>query len=271
MKQILYSTTDSSWPGIEIESKKPVRLFVDTVEGIYSSVNNINILWVKEVEEISRFKQTALNHATLFDAIITYDEEILQKCSNAWFMAFGTAWVWDYDLATQKKFQVSHLTGYKEITYGHRLRKELYLRQSEIKIPLDFYISQHGGVPNLYGNKILGDTKTPMFNSMFHLCIENTTQKNCFTEKVIDCLITKTVPVYYGCSNIFDFFDTQGFLIVNTADEVIHTLNNLTPEDYYSRMEFIQSNYFAAKPYTTLLDRFEEVMLRILNDINKTF
>jgi len=264
MKQILCSTTDNTWPKLEIEYKKPVRLFVDTVEGIHFYENTFNVLWVKEVEEISRFKQIAINHANLFNAIIAYDEEILEKCPNAWFMPFGTAWVWDYDLNTQKQFQVSHLTGFKEITYGHRLRKELYFRQAEIKTPIDFYISQHGGVPNLYGNRILGETKTPLFNSMFHFCVENTTQKNCFTEKIIDCLITKTIPIYYGCSNISDFFDTNGFFIAQTADEFISIANKLTPADYYDRMEYIQKNFFAAKPYTTLLDRFEQVLLNIL-------
>jgi len=265
MKQILYSTTDSTWPGIEIEFKRPVRLFVDTVENIEVCTDTFNILWVKEVEEISRFKQTAINYANLFDAIITYDEEVLQKCPNARFMAFGTAWVWDYDLTTQKQFQVSHLTGFKEITYGHRLRKELHFRQPEIKIPTDFYISQHGGVPNLYGNKILRETKTPMFSSMFHFCVENTQQKNCFTEKLIDCLITKTVPIYYGCSNIYDFFDIEGFFIVQSADEMISVANNLTPQDYFSRLDSIQRNYFTAKPYMTLLDRLQETIQKILN------
>ena len=266
MKQILYSTTDSSWPGIEIQYKKPVRLFVDTVEGINNSINNYNILWVKEVEEISKFKQTALYHADLFDAILTYYEEILTKCSNSWMMPFGTAWVWDYDLTAQKKFQVSHLTGYKELTYGHWLRKQLHYRQSEITIPVDFYISRHGGVDNLHGNKVLGDTKTPMFNSMFHFCIENTTQKNCFTEKLIDCLITKTVPLFYGCSNISNFFNTEGFFIAQTADELITIANNLTPEDYYSRVDCIEANYLLAKPYTTLLDRLQQVLTTILNN-----
>jgi hypothetical protein len=265
MKQILYSTTDNTWPEIEIEFERPVRLFVDTVENVEIFSDTFNILWVKEVEEISRFKQTAISYAKLFDAIITYDEEILQNCPNAWFMAFGTAWVWDYDLTTQKKFQVSHLTGFKEITYGHRLRKEIYFRQPEIQIPTDFYISRHGGVPNLYGNKVLGDTKTPMFNSMFHLCIENTAQKNCFTEKIIDCLITKTIPVYYGCSNICDFFDTKGFFIVQSADEAITTVNNLRVEDYFDRLDSVQRNYFAAKPYMTLLDRLKQVVDNILS------
>jgi|LauGreDrversion4_2_1035121.scaffolds.fasta_scaffold674791_1 hypothetical protein len=264
MKQVLISTTSADWPGVEIEYPIPVRLFVDTLHGLEPNEKSFKILWIKEVEDISHFAEQALENAHHFDAIITYHQGILDKCKHAFFMAFGTAWVWDYKESTEKIFQVSHLTGNKEYTYGHKLRKELYTRQFEIKIPTDFYISSHSNIPNLYSNKILGATKTPMFDSMFHLCIENTTQRNCFTEKLIDCLITKTIPIYYGCENISEYFDIESFYIVNTAEEAIKLCNTLTPDDYYSKQDTVQKNLLLAKPYATLLDRFSETVEHIL-------
>lgn len=267
MKQILTSTTSADWPGLEIEYPIPVKLFVDTVNGLDPNERSLKILWVKEVEEISHFAEQALLNADHFDAIITYHQDILDKCKHSFFMAFGTAWVWDYAEANEKVFQVSHLTGNKEYTYGHKLRKELYTRQFEIKIPTDFYVSSHSKMPNLYSNKTLGETKTPMFDSMFHLCIENTRQRNCFTEKLVDCLITKTVPIYYGCENISDYFDTESFYIVNTAEEAIRLCNSLTPEDYYLKQNKIQKNLLLAKPYATLLDRLSKTVEDILTTI----
>jgi hypothetical protein len=53
---------------------------------------------------------------------------------------------------------------------------------------------------------------------MFSIVIENSRQIHYFTEKIIDCLLTKTIPIYYGCPNISDYFDTSGWIILETRD-----------------------------------------------------
>ena len=34
---------------------------------------------------------------------------------------------------------------------------------------------------------------------MFHIAIENVSQRSYFSEKLLDCFLTRTVPVYWGC------------------------------------------------------------------------
>ncbi len=211
MIQNIISNTNNCWPNIQIEYYKAIDLYVDSLQNfIYNE--NFKILWVKEVEEISNFKYTVIENYKKFDIILTYDQDILNLCENAVMFEFGTTWVHDYDNLTQKKFQVSHLVGNKNKTNGHKLRQDVYHNQNNILIPKDFYVSSFGSIPNNYNSKVLGDKKNCLFESQFHICIENSKQINLFTEKLIDCLYTKTIPIFYGCDNIGNFFDVRGFL-----------------------------------------------------------
>ena len=130
MKQLVNSTSEPGWPNIEVDFDRPVELFVDNFNGYDPNKKTFKILWVKESEEISKFKSHAIEHHKKFDAVITYDEDIMNQCDNAYFMEFGTAWIKDYDLSTTKKFQISHLTGFKEYTEGHLLRKKIHYNQN---------------------------------------------------------------------------------------------------------------------------------------------
>ena len=36
-----------------------------------------------------------------------------------------------------------------------------------------------------------------------------------FTDKIIDCFLTGTIPIYHGCQDISDYFDIEGIIIFN--------------------------------------------------------
>jgi len=264
MKQLVNSTSEPGWPNLEIEFNRPIELFVDNFVGYDPNKNSFKILWVKESEEISKFKSHAIENHEKFDAVITYDEDVMNQCDNAYFMEFGTAWVFDYDNSTDKKFQISHLTGFKEMTEGHRLRKKLYYKQSKIKNPIDFYVSKHGGVENSFNSKILGESKNPLFDSQFHVCIENSKQKNFFTEKLIDCFVTKTIPIYWGCENIENFFDTNGFFVAKDFNDIIEICNSLDENTYQEKMVYLDKNFELSQKYITILDRLEHTINEII-------
>lgn len=45
-----------------------------------------------------------------------------------------------------------------------------------------------------------------LINYEYSICIENCHKKNQFTEKFTDALLCWTIPIYYGCSNISEYF-----------------------------------------------------------------
>ena len=99
---------------------------------------------------------------------------------------------------------------------------------------------------------------------MFHVAIENSQSKNYFTEKIIDAFITKTIPIYRGCSNIGDFFNQKGFLTFNTEEEFFNIINSLTEEDYYSRKEYIEENYKLGIYYAEIFNRIADILEQII-------
>lgn len=264
MKQLINSYITLEWPNVEVECNIPIELFIDGFLNYDPNRKSLKILWVKDAEEITRFKEQAIKNHKNFDIILTYDEDVLNQCKNAYFMPFGTTWIDNFDLNSPKKFQVSHLTGFKEYTFGHTLRKKIYYKQDKIKIPKDFYISKYGGVENAFNSKILGESKNPLFESQFHICIENSKQKNWFTEKLIDCFITKTVPIFWGCDNIGDFFETKGMLVVKDFKEIIDICNNLNDNTYNQMKNFIDDNYKKALDYTDLRSNFKNKIEEII-------
>ncbi len=45
----------------------------------------------------------------------------------------------------------------------------------------------------------------------YSIAIENSSQENYFTEKIIDCLLLWSMPIYWGCPNISNFFPEHSF------------------------------------------------------------
>jgi hypothetical protein len=89
---------------------------------------------------------------------------------------------------------------------------------------------------------------------MFHVAVENIKSNNWYTEKIGDAFASKTLPIYWGCPNIGEHFDKRGIISFETKEELLNIINNLTPDDYYSRLPYINKNYELVKnsffPYT---------------------
>jgi hypothetical protein len=59
---------------------------------------------------------------------------------------------------------------------------------------------------------------------MFSVCIENSSERNYFTEKLIDCFAQKVIPIYWGAPNVSEFFDPDGIIFCKTHDQVIEKM-----------------------------------------------
>ena len=79
---------------------------------------------------------------------------------------------------------------------------------------------------------------------MFNIAIENVScDDNYFSEKIIDCFLTGTVPVYHGCIHIGEFLDERGILSFQTQEELDTIMNSLTPEKYQEMLPYVEANY----------------------------
>jgi hypothetical protein len=201
-----------------------------------------------------------------FNLIITYDKE-LAALSNAVHLVYGAPMVGG--VAGDKRFEVSFILSLGSLSAGrselkgYETRLELFMRKREIKIPTNFYVSSR--IPNyaLSGLPLLVDDKRDcMFSSMFHLAIENSREEDYFTEKLVDCFWTNTVPIYWGCPNIGEYFNDGGIIAAKTATGIIEQVNRLTPQDYWSRATEVKNNRERCKLYADFMERVRNTILQ---------
>lgn len=52
----------------------------------------------------------------------------------------------------------------------------------------------------------------------YSVAIENSSHPNYWTEKIADCFLSYTMPVYWGCPNISDYFPNESFIAIDIED-----------------------------------------------------
>jgi hypothetical protein len=253
---------------------KPITIFNDYATATINDFkfNPYNILIVHEPNELFGIHDWVIKNQSAFSAILTWSENIINSCPNAIWFDHGARseddeWVNSFKDIFDKKFEVSFLSGAKNLTEGHRFRQELHKLGDKITIPKKwFYVLDDfnwddynkGGIGRSVSEKSATFNNIPKrvcYNeSMFHIAVENSKHNNWYTEKIGDAFASKTVPIYWGCPNIGDHFDKRGIITFNTKEELIDIVNNLTPEVYESMKPYIETNYQLVKesyfPYT---------------------
>lgn len=229
---------------------RSMKMWID-IKTIPIKDGTYNIFYACEPYVINRHDQILewiLQNWMHFDLVLTHDDRIVSGCPNAKLYHWTSALINENESFeyTNKKFKVSFICGGKLMCEGHFFRRLCWERQSQIKIPSKLFYSTQvtGNLPIYFGNLPLPrNSKYPAFDdSMFHIAMENCIVRGYFSEKIVDCFIAKTLPIYYGCPNIGDFFDIRGIIIVTSVDHIFEIVNNLTEQDFYSRLEYMEIN-----------------------------
>jgi hypothetical protein len=236
-------------------------LFIDYVPKENEDLSPINIFVLQEPNEYFGYHDWVIKNKELFNIIMTWDDKVLNNCENAIFLPFGSSWITD-EISLKprkKKFQLGHLCGDKLLTYGHQMRHEIFHRKNEFHIPTKFKFKGETILPAALTTKeeIFGDP-------MFAVVIENTSHNGYFTEKITDCMMLKTIPIYWGCSDIDRFYNKEGIIKFQNPDDLIRIVNSLTQDDYYSRIEAIEENF-------NRVQKYQEYQKRICNQIVEIF
>jgi hypothetical protein len=263
---------------------KPITLFFDYVPQNIEQlqINPYNFIWLSEPNEFFGIHSWVLNNHQLFTGILTWSDILLQNCPNAILFPFnvdqgGMAEVTDkqFEEFTKKKelkFEVSFLSGAKTISEGHKFRQEIYKIEDQITIPKKWFHTLEdfnkdnfakGGVGR--PDRIWGAKQKCFNESMFHIAVENVYHKNWYTEKIGDAFATKTLPIYWGCSNLEELgYDGRGIIRFNSTEELISIVNLLTPEVYYEKLPYIEHNYNEVFKNKTL-DNLEAFFKEFIN------
>ena len=252
---------------------KPIEIFVDKFNDTKVPDGTIRIIILQEPKEqwlIDKVQNK--RYSDCYSYVFTYYQDIVSVNKKAVYFLCAESWIRDFD-NFEKKFGVSTLVGGKarDIMDGYKVRHSLWRRQDEIIIPKDFYLSSACKFEEADYNKCLVLPTEPchkslMFNTEYHIAIENTMLYSAFSEKLLDCFRTKTIPIHYGTYSISDYFNSDGIFSVNSTDDIINVCNTLVPGIYTDKLDAIEDNYLKAASYlsrTEILDKkLKEVLVQ---------
>jgi len=226
-----YVRDRSHWDGITIFTDKTLDL-VDTVDSKIK-VGIILESWV--LDPMAYNIALSLQHK--FDYIFTYNPNLLNLNPDKFkFNTVGTVTLEPESTKIQNKSKlVSMIYSEKSFLPGHKVRHHL----ANNVIPKLFSVDFFGlGANNPISRKSEGLSKY-----MFSIEVENCYLPNYFTEKILDCFAVGTVPIYFGCPNIDNFFNKSGILCFKSDEDLKNILPSLNQDLYNDLMPFIKENY----------------------------
>jgi hypothetical protein len=268
----------------------PVTLFMDYLPKDIKelSINPFNIFLLHEPNELFGVHNWVVRNANHFQAILTYNPYIIENFSQAIPFTFNGLITdkpeqFEENLkGKEKKFEVTFLCGVTKWSSGHQFRQRIYPLKKHITIPKQWYYvledfdvakqvrpgyagvysKDLSHVPEDWGDDTWGK-RSIYEESMFHVAVENCLTDNWYTEKIGQAFTSKTVPIYWGCPNLGDLgYDERGIIRFKDEEDLVRVVNNLTPQDYYDRLPYIEYNY-----QVTLQDTFRIKLSNILDQI----
>jgi hypothetical protein len=208
------------------------QAFNDTIGGKkYAWILESKYIKSRIVEDVERNLQDYLN---TFDIIFTHNQQLLKLDSKfKWCPAQGF-WIQEPKIYKKTKM-ISMISSNKSMTEGQRLR----LR----------WLEMIGDQIDVYGRGIneISLKEEGLCDYMFSVVVENGFYESYFTEKILDCFASGTIPVYMGSSDIGNYFNSEGIIPLTEEFDVSEDI-------YYDKMEAIKDNLERVRQYEILED-----------------
>jgi hypothetical protein len=199
------------------------------------------IAWLLEPIEIAPgiYEWIKHNHH-MFEQVWTHDQEILDFIPNGRWVPMAGTWVQREERKIYPKSRLcSFIASDKNMTTGHKLRHR-------VRSILADDIDKYGKGWNYLHNKTDG-----LKDYYFSIAIENCIRDTYFTEKIIDCFNTGTIPIYWGTARIGEYFNMDGIIQFSNITELKYILEVISPDMYHKRKEAIAENFERAKEFET--------------------
>ena len=286
-------------PQYHLQDREPSNVYI--IDPYESIDNSIKVYLDREpsVCTMKESREDIMKMSHFYDIILTYDPYILYSIPNAKLFVCGTTWLNKKNLDrtlmgfVEEDFMGFNLIKDNTISFlktnkgnaiytipGYLMREKVWAVKNQINCSTLFYYGspmtwEENGkmvIENKFINSsyiendgpLPNDDKLNIFKSKFSIIIESIQDTNFFTEKLVDCLLTNTIPIFWGCSNIGDFFDINGFIIFNDENDLVRKLENFDIEtEYEDRLKYVKLNFETAKIYA------QNYSIRVQNTIKK--
>jgi len=212
----------------------------------------------------SRHYIEKVNECKRFEFVFTHDKRLLESVSNAYETPFGTNWMASDVDAINPPLPKNKLLSYMGALHenppvgsGHALRNEIA-----------GFCLERGDV-DCYGKGIywIENVRESLEGYAFTVAVENCQQDYYFTEKLINCFLMDTVPIYRGCSGIGRYFDQRGIFQFDTFEQFKQIVSSLNWDIYDQMVPYVKENRDRAikNHWATIKGIFQ----RVANELDK--
>lgn len=178
-------------------------------------------------------KRHFLNYQNDFDCIIShFDKTEVRNIRQPGMLPWFVEKTYDELKALQlseleKQNKVVWITSNRRGNPGHDARLTF----------LDLLQENKNPQIEIYGKGInpIDDKFEALSKVKYTLAVENYSDSDYWTEKIMDAYLSLTIPIYYGCTNLDDYFPKESFIQID--------INK--PEYSYDKIcDILASNYF---------------------------
>lgn len=175
--------------------------------------NNILHICLEPPNEVSKYRQYANKKtAVIYNQLDIKQNNILSHGALPWHVDK------DYDFLMNlkqddlvKEDKIVWITSNQRNSKGHRTRMN--------------FLDSIRGLPfvDLYGRGIkpIADKWEVLQHSKYAIAYENFQNEYYWTEKIIDCFLSYTMPIYFGCTAIENYFPKNSFIQIDPKDKHI--------------------------------------------------
>ena len=137
------------------------------------------------------------------DGIFSCDKELCAKYPKISYSVINAVpWVQDRKVHEKTKL-VSMIASNKRMCEGHVRRLQFV---DKFRDKLDFYGR---------GFNEISCKEDGLRDYMFSVGIENAVYDTYFTEKLTDCFACGTIPIFYGCKGVTEYFNEDGIIFLD--------------------------------------------------------
>jgi len=165
-----------------------------------------------------------------YSYVLTHEQELIERYNNFLFVPGCSIFSVVNETLPVKDKLLSIITSSKDNTEGQKFRIETTKKVKGY---------------DLFGRgfKEINFKNEALEPYMFSIAIENSMSNFYFTEKVLDCFCTKTIPIYRGC-DLSKWFNSDGIIYFKTQEELQDIIDNkLSKELYESKLSVIEENF----------------------------
>jgi hypothetical protein len=200
----------------------------------YGWVVESRVIIPKVIED---FKKNYKKISNSYKKVFTHYKDLYTLASNFIYLPPHGYWIEKPQIYPKTKL-VSLISSSKNFGPGHEYRLD-WVRKLKNKV-------------DIFGRDIrtINRKEEALCDYMFSVTIENDQYETYWTEKILDCFVSGTIPVYHGAPDVGNYFNMDGIITLKKDFDP----SMLSRELYESMMPAIEDNFQRALKFNIIED-----------------